>query len=247
MINYSKNKTRFFTREGKEVEILKEVISSIPPKTRIYLVGGAARNSIYYYLFKKSLPQRDYDLLLIGSFDEFIKNLRQNKFIFGKIRRKNEIVLKKKLIPYPKSVADYVVLDIHRSHEQSVIKNLKENSAFTINGFAIPLRRYFSKTLSKHLISIQEALKDLKNQRLRLNASGYKSHPGNLFACLRFMAIGFKPPAKKEIKLLLEQLPKLEKWRFEKNIKKVFNYVGGEKKARQLVKKLGIKVDIFKP
>ena len=74
---------------------------------------------------------------------------------------------------------------------------------------------------------------------------GYKGHPGNLFACLRFMSVGFKPPSKDEVELLLRQLPELEKWRFERNIKKVFGYVGGERKARQLIKSLGIKIDIF--
>lgn len=43
----------------------------------------------------------------------------------------------------------------------------------------------------------------------------------------------------------INELPKLEKWRFARNVKKVFRYVGGEEKARQLVKKLGIKVDVF--
>ena len=244
-ITHVNNNARIFTREGKTTEILKEVISSIPPKTKVYIVGGAARNTVYYDVFKKSLPQRDYDLLLVGDLDKFVKRLRKYTFVYGRIRRKNEIVVKKKLIPTPKSITDYLVLDIHRSYESNVLKNLKENSAFTINGFAIPIHNCLDKNIKKHLIVLPTALRDLKKRQLRLNSSGYKGHPGNLFACLRFMSIGFKPPVKSEVNLLLEQLPKLEKWRFERNIKKVFDYVGGEEKARQLIKKLGIGIDIF--
>jgi len=240
-----KNNARIFTREGKSAEILKEVIALIPPKTKVYVVGGAVRNAVYYDLFKESLPQRDYDLLLVGDLDKFVGNLRSHKFIYGKIRRKNDIVLKKKLIPNPKSITDYLVLDIHRGYESNILNNLKSNSAFTINGFAVSLRDYLSKNIKKFLIVLPGAVSDLKNHRLRLNISGYKGHPGNLFACLRFMSVGFTPPNKEGIKLLLGQLPKLEKWRFGRNVEKVFGYVGGEKNARQLAKRLGIKIDIF--
>src|SRR3989344_6027609 len=240
------NNFRLFTLEGRTAEILKEVIASIPPKIKVYVIGGAARNVIYYDLFKEPLPQRDYDLLLIGDLSKFVKNLRKDhKFIYGKIQRKDEIVLKKKLIPKPLSITDYLVLDIHRAYESDILKNLKDNSAFTINGFAIPLRYYLSKDIRKYTIAIPGAMKDLRNRYLRLNMFGYKGHPGNLFACLRFMSVGFKPPSKDEVELLLRQLPELEKWRFERNIKKVFGYVGGERKARQLIKSLGIKIDIF--
>ena len=44
---------------------------------------------------------------------------------------------------------------------------------------------------------------------------------------------------------MLEALSKLEKWRYKRNIKKVFSYVNGEKNARKLVKDLGIKEYIF--
>lgn len=240
-----KRNSRIFTKSGIEAEILAEVAASIPPKTKAYVIGGAARNSVYYDLFKKSLPQRDFDILLIGNLNKFVKTLKKKKFIYGKIRRKNEIVLMKKLVPTPKIITDYLVLDIHRSDESSVLKNLKLNSAFTINGFAIPLNRYLMEDSDKYLIALSRAKYDLKNHNLRLNSPGYKVHPGNLFACLRFMSIGFSSPGDKSIELLLKQLPKLEKWRFEKNVKKVFRYIGSENKARKLVKKLGIKIDVF--
>ncbi|MFA6304614.1 MAG: hypothetical protein WCV73_04300 [Patescibacteria group bacterium] len=237
---------RYFSKDGIRAEILKKVISSIPAKTKIYVIGGGARNAIYYELFKKSLPQRDFDLLLIGDLKKFTDTLRKKYgFTYGKINRKHDVVLKKKLIPKPKIVTDYLVLDIHQNTEPSILKNLQDNAAFSINGFAIPLKNYLDKKIKKHLIALPRAINDLRNHRLRLNSIKFQKHPGNLFACLRFMSLNFTPPPKKEVALLLEQLPHLEKWRFARNVKKVFNYVGGEKRARQLVKKLGIKIDIF--
>lgn len=236
---------RLFTKSVIITKILEEVIASLPSKSTAYLVGGAARNSVYFDLFNKSLPQRDYDLLFVGDLKRFIENLRKYKFVYGKIRRKNEIVLKKKLVPNPKSLTDYFFLDIGRSYDTNILNNLKFNSAFTINGFAIPLRKYLFKNSKKFLISLPKALDDLRDHRLRLNISGYRKHPGNLFACLRFISIGFTPPNKREVQLLLDELPKLEKRRFARNVRKVFNYVGGETKARRLAKKLGIKIDIF--
>lgn len=237
--------TRVFSRDGQVGEILREVIASIPPKTQVYVIGGAARNAMYFAMFKKALPQRDFDLLLIGDLDGFVKNVRTHKFIYGKIRRKNDIVLKKKLVKKPEGPADLLVLDIHRSYEPDVLKNLEQNAAFSINGFAIPLADYLAKDVTKHCIALPNAKKDLRNHVLRLNVEGSAHHAGNLFACLRFMSIGFAPPDKQSVALLLSQLPKLEKWRFERNVQKVFGYVGGEVAARKLAKSLGITVDIF--
>ena len=184
--------------------------------------------------------------MLVGDLEKFIENLRNNhQFIYGKIRRKNEVVLKKKLISKPKFITDYVVLDIHRSYEPNILKNLKENSAFTINGFAIPLKYYLSKNSKQHTIKLPGAMSDLKNKRLCLNSPGYTDHPANLFACLRFMSIGFTAPSKNEVELILKQLPKLKKRRFKSNVKKVVGYVGGKRSARKLIKRLGIKLDIF--
>ena len=243
-MNFNTN-TRVFSREGKIAEILQDAVASIPPKTKVYMIGGAARNLVYMDIFKKALPQRDYDMLVVGDFKKFISNVHARKFTYGKIRRINEVVLKKKLVPKPKDKTDYAYLDIDRGVEPDVMKSLKDNAAFTINGFAIPLQYFLSKDFRKHVIALPGALEDLKKKRLRLNYSGYQKHAGNLFSCLRFMSIGFAPPPKNEVQLLLDALPKLEKWRFARNVRKVYGYVGGETRARKLVKRLGIDVDVF--
>lgn len=230
-------------QDSKTFEILKDAKFTIPKNTKVYLVGGAVRNALYFKLFNEKLPQRDYDLLLVGDKDKFIKNLRARGFIYGFIRRKHEVTLKKKKIPKPQhEFNDYVFLDIHISDEKSILKNLKDNSNFTINGFALSLKEINSENWHKKVISLPSAMQDLKNKKLCVNVI---VHPANLFACLRFMSKGFKPPSKKEVKELLIALGSLERWRYKRNIKKLFDYVGGEYETRKLVKKLGVKENVF--
>jgi len=236
------SKLPLFMHEPEANKIIRETISCIPKKTKVFLVGGRARNAIYYEHFKEKLAQRDYDLLVMGDAKEFISNLRERKFTYGKIKRKYEIVLRKKKIPKPKRISDYVVLDIHISKEKNIKNSLKEKSNFTFNAFALPLEEAVSKDWYKKMISLPNSLKDLKNKQIKINQL---NHPANLFACIRFMSKGFKKPSKKNVKDLLSSLKKIRKDRFKKNVRKVFDYVGGEKKARILAKKLGIKENLF--
>ena len=104
--------TRDFTRKGKTKEILNEVINAIPPGSDVWVIGGAARNAVYFELFKNALPQRDFDLVFIGNKEKFVESLRKKQFCFGRIRRKEEIVMRKKLVQKPKTTADYLFLDI---------------------------------------------------------------------------------------------------------------------------------------
>lgn len=83
-------------QDPKTSKILSEVISKIPKENKIYIVGRAIRNAVFYKLFKKKMPQRDHDLLFIGKKEKFIKNLRAIGFSYGSLRRKNEFTLKKK-------------------------------------------------------------------------------------------------------------------------------------------------------
>jgi len=236
-------KLPLFLLDEKTNEIFKIVVASVPKGTRAYLVGGAIRNAIYYKYFKEELPRRDFDIMLIGDKDGFVKNLRRNGFVYGKIKRKHEVVVKMKRIPKPVHIHnDYLYLDIHISDEKSALKNLAQNSNFTINGSTISLADIFREDWFDKLLSLPGALIDLKNKQLRLNQL---SHPANLFACMRFMSLGFKQPKPAEISLLLKSLGGLKKPRYEKNIKKLFGYVGGEDNARKLLKKLKIKQDLF--
>lgn len=243
MRNNKKNQLPIFMQDMRTNEILREASSVVPKDTKVYIVGGAVRNALYYTFFGKKLPQRDYDILFIGNKDKFIENLRKIGFIYGKIRRKDEVVLKKKLIKTPQDeFKDHVFFDIHISKEKSIMKNIKNVSGFTINAFAISLKDLTSRSWRRKVIALPTSIKDLRKKQLRVNAY---THPAMLYACIRFMSLGFKQPPKKEVNELLNTLGNLPKWKYKRNIKKVFNYVGGKRKARQLTRKLGIKEDIF--
>jgi hypothetical protein len=230
-----------FMHEPKTVAFLKEVTDAIPASSEAFLVGGGARNAVYHRMFGNSLPQRDYDIVVTCSLRTYVKRLAEKGFLVKKgIRRKGNIVMHKARVPKPKTNRDYLVLDLHST--TNMRKDLREETNFTMNGFAIPLSTITRADWYAKTMKLPMAERDLRAKRLRVNS--YKM-PTTLFAALRFMSLGFSAPSKAEIKRLLVKLTEIEEWRFERNVKKVFEYVGGERKARALVKRLGITVNIF--
>ena len=221
-------------------KILKEIITCVPKRKKAYLVGGVIRTSLFYKYFKKKLPLRDYDVFISGDPKEFISNLRKKEFTYGKLKRKDERVLKKKRFPKAKKLKDFVFIDIHFNKE-SIIENLKKRANFTVNGFALPLEKIIDENWEKEILSVKNAKKDLKNKQLCVNAY---HHPAQLYACIRFISFGFKPPSKKEVEGLLNLLKKLRKNQFKRNLYKIFRQTE-RKKAKQIVKKMGIKEDVF--
>ncbi len=234
-----------FLRDKNVDRILRGVISSMPKKSKLFLIGGTLRNTVFYYYFKKELPQRDYDVIFIGNKELFIRNLRKKGFLYGKIRRQKQLVLKKRKFPKAKSIEDYLVLDISFYKGQNIENILKEKINFTINAFAINLKDIFLNNWFDSLIALDGSFKDMKAKKLRLNPGREKVFGSDLYACIRFMSRGFQPPPREEIQELFLGLKYLEKYRFDKNIAKMYSYVGGEKKARLIAKKLGLEGDIF--
>ena len=229
-------------QDPKTNEILSEAASAITKGLKVYLSGGALRNALYYELFHTQLPQRDYDIQVFCQKEGFLKKLRSLGFVYGKIRRKHEVVLKKKKVSKPKIISDYVVLDIKETQDRNIKENMRMRVSFTVNGFALPLKHISSRNWRKQVIAMPGAMDDLKGKELHvLNIA----HPANLFAAIRFMSKGFKSPPKDEVDRLLSALGGLETWRFNRNVRKVFDYVGGEAEARRLARRLGIKKDIF--
>ena len=82
-----------FLQNKKIFKIFKKIEKSMPKNSKLFLVGGTLRNSIFYQLFKNKLKQRDYDLVYIGNRNQFVNNLRSLGFKYGRIRRKNQTVL----------------------------------------------------------------------------------------------------------------------------------------------------------
>jgi hypothetical protein len=55
----------------------------------------------------------------------------------------------------------------------------------------------------------------------------------------------FALPPSEEVQMLLRSLRGLEHFQWERNVRKVWDYVGGEARARELVRSLGVEVDVF--
>ena len=234
-----------FLQNKKVYKIFREIEKSIPKNSELFLVGGALRNSIFYHYFKKNLKQRDYDLVFIGDRKDLISNLKNAGFKYGKIRRKNQAVLKKKIIEKPKNIADYTVLDISFSSKKDIYTILKDKINFTINGFAINIKDIFNKAWINKMIKLPHSIADIKSKQLRLNTEKKTFYGTDFYACVRFISQGFKKPSKDEIEILFREMKKLPKYKFEKNKIKVFDYVGGKEKAKKIVNKIGLKEDAF--
>jgi hypothetical protein len=229
-------------------DIFQNIVSNLPSDCEVYLVGGAIRNALYRHYFEEQLPQRDYDQIATQNSSQYLEFLKSLSFMEGgTVRTEEQIVYHKSLVPDPAPTGfnDWVVFDIHLVDGTTAIDSLSRHVGLTINGFALSVRDVFAPDWIDKIVSLPGAGEDLRAKQLHVNPIGYKTEPANLFAVLRFMSIGFTPPPKDEIKLLLEVLPSLSKDRFSKNIPKLYNYVGGEFAARKLVDSLGIAGDLF--
>lgn len=231
-----------FMQDERVNKIFQEVISCIPKENKVYLIGGTVRNSLFYEFHKEKLPQRDYDILLIGDRKKFVENLRKKGFDFGKINRKKEITLKKPKFKGAKIVSDFVVLDIHSSNTIDIKTNIRENSNFTINCNALLLKDVIFENWKNKVISLPSAIEDIKNKKIRINKI---THPAQLFACIRFISKGFNKPTDQEINNMTKALKEIPKDIFEFNIDKLIDYVGNKESTLEIIKDLGLNKDIL--
>lgn len=241
-LNYNSNEHRLS---------LSQVITSLPADIEVYLIGGAVRNSLFRMFHNTVLTQRDYDQVITkGStlYKEHLKSLAFKEHLYPS-RQDEQVVYSLPLNEKARqgeSYMNWLVLDLHTVDGTTIEENIRKNSAFTINGCAVNVRDLYSKPWKEAVIQVlPSALQDIKDKRLRLNYEGYRKYPSNFYAMLRFLSVGFSRPSHEEIMLLLKELPNLEHSRFERNVQKVWDYVGGEDKARALVKDLGIEIDVF--
>lgn len=204
----------------KTQKVFHDVVECIPSHTRVYLVGGALRNALYYSIHKKRLPQRDYDMVIIGNHKLFFENLFKRGFEKGKIDRETQLVLKKRIKRSKEfQHSDFVVLDMVFKKNGAIKKELKENSNFVMNGSAILIQDMF-KNWKKSVITLPGTLDNLKNKQIRLNPHRTVLRGTELFAILRFMSKGFKPPTIKEVQYVLKGFENIKKERFSSNVEK---------------------------
>jgi hypothetical protein len=230
---------------------LREAIRGLPDGVELYLVGGAVRNALIREIHSTRLTQRDYDQVITkGSkiYTDYLASLGYDERPYPS-HQDEQVVYSFPLNEEAKkgdSYQNWLVLDLHTVDGTTIEENLRNNAAFTINGCALNARDLYDKPLQDALIqALPTALQDIKDRQLRLNYDGYKYVASNFYAMLRFMSAGFTAPPAEEVQLLLKELPNLEHARFERNVKKVWNYVGGEEKARAMVHDLGVDIDVF--
>lgn len=241
-LNYNSDEAR---------QSLRQTLTNFPEEVEVYLIGGAIRNALFRMLHGIVLTQRDYDQVITkGSkpYREYLKSLGFEERPYPS-RQDEQVAYDKPLNEYAKdgdSYVNWLVFDMHTVDGTTIDENIRNNVAFSINGCAVNARDLYVKPWQEALVQIlPTAIQDIKEKRLRLNYDGYRHFPSNFYAMLRLISVGFSAPPQQEVGLLLKELPKLEHAKFERNVKKVWDYVGGEGKARALVKSLGIDIDVF--
>ncbi len=235
-------------KDNRGREVFKNLVKNLPDGIEVYLVAGTVRNAIQRFFHGgDDLEQRDYDQIVVKGSDKYLAYLSQLGFYEGRIQRPTQKVMIKSFVGNqdPEDFKNNLVFDIHLVDNTSVANNLKQHVGLTVNGNAISLRDIFSEQWQEKLISLPGALEAIQDKKLVLNPTGYRHQAANLFSVIRFVHNGYTPPPKEEIDLLIKKLPGVEDERYEKNIRKVFKYVGGEEVARSIWGDIGIDVDVF--
>jgi hypothetical protein len=227
-----------FLKDKKNFDILEEVSLVIPKGSKAYIYAGTVRNALYFKIFNEKLPQRDFDLIFIGNINKFRKNLISVGF--EEVSRKShQILMRKKKIQHSKKLSDYVYLDINFDSGKNIKTILKDRVNFTVNSFAISIKDIYEKSWDKKVISLPNSLKDLKNKIIKINVI----HATSIFALIRLVSMGFKID-NADVNILLKKLKNIEKTRFDRNVKKVFDYCS-KPKAMEILKQLGIEKNIY--
>jgi hypothetical protein len=239
---------RYNTKEAESE--FRRAMSNIPEDVELYIVGGAVRNALIREFHGQDLVQRDYDQVITKGTEQYRRYLESLGFRENPYPSNQDIqtVYNKTLFPGEVNwdYHDWIVFDMHTMDGTDIAYNIKKFVAFTVNGCAIKGQDVLTRPWKDALVEVLPgAIEDIKDKKLRLNLSGYKETSSNFYAMLRFMSVGFSAPSPEEVQMLLRELSNLEHARFERNVKKVWDYVGGEDKAREIVSSLGIELDVF--
>jgi hypothetical protein len=235
-------------KDSRGREVFENLVKNLPKDIEVYLVAGTVRNAIHRYFHGgDSLEQRDYDQIVVKGSDKYLEYLREIGFYEGRIQRPTQKVMIKSFVGSedPEDFANNLVFDINLVDSTSATDNLEKHVGLTVNGNAISIRDIFSENWQEKLVSLPNALEAIRDKKLILNPAGYQYQAANLFSVIRFVYNGYTPPPKDDIELLIKELPRVEDERYEKNIQKVFKYVGGEEAARTIWKEIGVDVDVF--
>ena len=235
-------------KDERGQKVFEEVIKNLPDDVEVYLIAGSLRNAIDKYFHNNSkLEQRDYDQIVTKGSDKYLAYLKGLGFYDGRIQRPTQKVLIKSFVGNedPEDFTNNMIFDIHLMDDTTALDNLREHVGLTVNGNAISIRDIFSESWQDKLVSLPGALQAIEKRQLKINNQGYQYQAANLFSVIRFVYNGYTSPAKDELMQLVKELPRVEDDRYEKNVQKVYKYVGGEDNARRICKQIGIDFDVF--
>lgn len=241
------NSDIFFYSERARDE-MRKIINNLPHDVDVWLVGGAVRNALVKKYHSETWLQRDYDQVVTKNAKEYFDYLKNNEFLFRAIDDLSHKTATKAVVDIPREISyeDNLVFDMHIADGTTIEDNLKNNTMLLLNGCAISLRDILSEDIESKIIKLPGALESIIKREIVLNPDNTDVESNYFFAVLRFMSMGFSAPPREDVIKLLKRVKFLSSERYERNIAKVANYVGGKENLEEIVNSLGIdNLDIY--
>lgn len=227
---------------------MNTIIEKLPPDVDVWLVGGAVRNALVKKYHGETWLQRDYDQVVIKNTDKYFDYLKNNGFIFRGIDDPNHKTASMAVVDDAREISyeDNLVFDMHIAEGTTIEDNLKNDTMLLLNGCAISLRDILTDDIESKIIALPGAVESIKSREIILNPYNNDAESNYFFAVLRFMGMGFSAPTREDSLMLLRRVKNLSSERYERNVAKVANYVGGKEKLVEIVSSLGIdNLDIY--
>lgn len=223
--------------------ILKKIVDARPPDTTIYLFAGSIRNALTYSILNEVLPQNDFDLIIIGDGDTFIKNLKQVGFEFSDRSVPNQPSARFPRIANPiEKYKDWMYIDCKIYTSEYTVKDiLAKFTDFSVSGVALDMTHIEDVYWQDHIYALPSALDDISHKRLRVVVP----YPASLLKVVRMVAQGFTPPTQDEMSVLIESFKEISEGKYNKRRDKTIRYVGSTQKTIEIIRSLGLSEDIL--
>lgn len=218
------------------------LVQNIPDDVEVYIVGGAIRNALVYDIHGEVWRQRDYDQIITKNSSKYFAYLESLGFQQGAINDPTHRIMTKATVQDGRDISyeDNLVFDIHIVDGTTIEDNLRYGTGLMINGAALSIRDIFSDDWKARLYTLPGAIESIEQKQMRINPDGYESESNYFFALIRFIGMGFAQPPHDEIIKLFKTLKDIEPHRYQRNLKKLEDYVGGRLKVIQIVNNLNI-------
>jgi len=116
------------------------MVDNLPENSKVFIVGGAIRSTVFRHYHSKKLAQKDYNQIITKNPGIYFDYLELTRLYLGNINKSKQkvYVYNFKVKPETKNFVDSLVFNTH------IVKNDSENNNdFTVNGFVISLKDVF--------------------------------------------------------------------------------------------------------